>query len=164
MTNNPHHFFTHSYRGYTPERGTVRVNVYRHEACPVLFHVVQPEDNQATSITNMAEYIAAEVLDNFLPEALMPNGVVPWVWVESYERKDEKVMEYDATVFEFIELHRTRVYTDSAIPVRIRLGTPHWRRLPVEQFHRMTQGDRKAFDGVPTNNAATPPLKEGQIS
>jgi hypothetical protein len=55
--------YIHRYRGYWSDGGRCRIRIY-HEAgrAPVMLCSQLP-DNHNTSITNMAEYIAAEMIE-----------------------------------------------------------------------------------------------------
>lgn len=55
--------YVHHYRGYWSEGGRCRIRIYREEGQPPLVVCSQPPDNGNTSITNMAEYLAAEVVE-----------------------------------------------------------------------------------------------------
>ncbi|MDP9476409.1 MAG: hypothetical protein M3R38_12135, partial [Actinomycetota bacterium] len=55
--------YVHHYRGYWSEGGRCRVRIFREEEqLPVVVCSQLPE-NDNTSVTNMAEYLAAEVLE-----------------------------------------------------------------------------------------------------
>src|SRR5687767_14150139 len=84
---------THDYTHPTPHGGRCRIRIY--DATTVVPVIVCTEltDNPGESITNAAEQIAAEVLENhphvFDPFALASIGGLsydkPFVWIEHYE-------------------------------------------------------------------------------
>jgi hypothetical protein len=57
------HDYLHHYRGYWSEGGVCRIRIYEERGrYPVVICSQLPE-NKNTSVTNMAEYIAAEVIE-----------------------------------------------------------------------------------------------------
>ena len=55
------HDYIHHYRGYWSDGGKCRIQIYQEaEGAPVVICSQLP-DNENTSVTNMAEYLAAEV-------------------------------------------------------------------------------------------------------
>ena len=74
----------HEYRGYHTPGVVCRVRIYeRPGAAPVIVATELPE-NQNTSITNMAEYLAAEVSARYLPGVLDSDQIRPFIWIEHY--------------------------------------------------------------------------------
>ncbi len=57
------HDYVHYYRGYWSEGGKCRIRIYREEGREPVVVCSQLADNANTSVTNMAEYIAAEVIE-----------------------------------------------------------------------------------------------------
>src|SRR5918994_4735176 len=55
------HDYIHHYRGYWSEGGKCRIRIYREEGQYPVVICSQLADNPNTSVTNMAEYLAAEV-------------------------------------------------------------------------------------------------------
>ena len=56
------HDYVHHYRGYWSEGGKCRIRIYREDGQAPVVICSQLSDNDNTSITNMAEYLAAEVI------------------------------------------------------------------------------------------------------
>jgi len=56
------HDYIHYYRGYWSEGGNCRIRIYQEDGCAPEAICSQLPDNDNTSITNMVEYIAAEVV------------------------------------------------------------------------------------------------------
>ena len=54
--------YIHEYRGYWSEGGRCRIRIYREERREPVVVCSQLADNGNTSVTNMAEYLAAEVI------------------------------------------------------------------------------------------------------
>jgi hypothetical protein len=61
----------HAYRGvWTTDGGTCRIRIFEEEGqTPVVICSELPA-NDNTSVTNMAEYLAAEILARFLPPSV----------------------------------------------------------------------------------------------
>ena len=57
------HDHIHHYRGYWSDGGRCRIRTYRGEGDSPVAVCSQPPDNGNTSVTNMAEYLAAEVIE-----------------------------------------------------------------------------------------------------
>jgi hypothetical protein len=53
--------YIHHYRGYWSEGGKCRIRIYREDGQAPVVICSQLPDNDNTSVTNMAEYLAAEV-------------------------------------------------------------------------------------------------------
>jgi hypothetical protein len=71
------HDYLHHYRGYWSEGGVCRIRIYQERGRhPVVICSQLPENNN-TSVTNMAEYIAAEVMERH-------SLSTPLTWVEHY--------------------------------------------------------------------------------
>ena len=56
------HDYIHHYRGYWSDGGRCRIRIYQ-EGRALVVICTQLPDNDNTSVTNMAEYLAAEVID-----------------------------------------------------------------------------------------------------
>jgi hypothetical protein len=89
--------------------------------------------NRNTSVTNLVECIAAEVLQKYLPEQIGKNP--PFHCVEHYPREEgSKLQEtFDLVTFELNAPASCWVGGKS----RITLGEPQWRRLEHSELERM---------------------------
>ena len=89
--------------------------------------------NKNTSVTNLVECIAAEVLQKYLPEQIGKNP--PFHCVEHYPREEgSKLQEtFDLVTFELNAPTSCWVGGKS----RITLGEPQWRRLERSELERM---------------------------
>ena len=68
---NKTHDYIYHYRGYWSDGGRCRIRIYREEGRAAVVVCSQLPDNTNTSVTNMAEYLAAEVIeDHGLPTPL----------------------------------------------------------------------------------------------
>jgi hypothetical protein len=57
------HDYVHRYRGYWSDGGSCRIRIYHDDACAPVVICSQLPYNDNTSVTNMAEYLAAEVIE-----------------------------------------------------------------------------------------------------
>jgi hypothetical protein len=78
----------------------------------------QPLDNDNTSVTNVAEYLVAEVME----EHKLPT---PLVWIEHYPEHEGGVGEYSLVRFSSWAVREVVL----GGTWRIRLGTPSWYHL-----------------------------------
>jgi DNA transposition AAA+ family ATPase len=87
------HDYIHCYRGYWSDGGKCKIRIYREAGRSPMAICSQLQDNENTSVTNMAEYLAAEVVEeNSLSTAL--------TWVEHYpERRGAPRIGWRATTF-----------------------------------------------------------------
>src|SRR5215207_10015468 len=71
------HDYIHHYRGYWSDGGKCRIRIYQEDGNIPLVICSQLPDNENTSVTNMAEYLAAEVIGE--------HGLAtPLTWIEHY--------------------------------------------------------------------------------
>src|SRR5688572_29414 len=69
------HDYVHYYRGYWSEGGKCRIRIYHEDRHTPVVVCSELPDNDNTFVTNMAEYLAAEVMEKHkLP--------TPLVWIE----------------------------------------------------------------------------------
>ena len=114
------HDYIHYYRGYWSEGGKCRIRIYRtHGDEPVVICSQLPE-NKNISVTNMAEYLAAEAIEE--------HGLTtPLIWIEHYPAHRGKLGEYSLVTFSSWE--RTEVCLGGVW--RYRVGLPRW--LPLRR-------------------------------
>jgi len=114
------------YRGNWHAGGVCRVRIYQGGGpAPMLPTIVLSElpENENTSVTNLIEYLAAEVVAAYLPEAF--EALVPPIVVEHYPSRDELAERFDRVTF---STWRPRL-DELGGARRVRLGAPEWRRL-----------------------------------
>jgi hypothetical protein len=71
------HDYVHRYRGYWSDGGKCRIRIFYQIGCAPMVICSQLPDNPNTSVTNMVEYLVAEMLRGHgLPTPLM--------WIEHY--------------------------------------------------------------------------------
>jgi hypothetical protein len=81
------HEYIHHCRGYWSEGGKCRIRIYREAGGSPVWICSQLPDNDNTSVTNMAEYLAAKVIE----EHDLPT---PLVWIEHYPEYERETEEY----------------------------------------------------------------------
>jgi hypothetical protein len=116
------HDYIHYYRGYWSDGGKCRIRIYREEGRSPVVICSQLQDNENTSVTNMAEYLAAEVIK----ERSLPT---PLTWIEHYPEHEGEVGEYSLVMFSAWELQEGclgRVW-------RCRVGSPRWSSLSLNE-------------------------------
>jgi len=112
------HDYVHYYRGYWSDRGKCRICIYQEDGYDPVVICSQLPENKNTSVTNMAEYLAAEVIEE--------RGLAtPLVWVEHYPEHRGKLGEYSVVTFSCWE--RREVCLGGVW--RCRVGSPRW--LPL---------------------------------
>ena len=86
------HDYVHYYRGYWADEGKCRIRIYQEDClAPVVIRSQLPK-NKNTSVTNMAEYLAAEVIQE--------HGLAtPLIWIERYPEHKGKPSEYSLVRF-----------------------------------------------------------------
>jgi hypothetical protein len=116
------HDYVHSYRGYWSDGGRCRIRIYQEDGRAPVVICSQPPDNDNTSVTNMAEYLAAEVVrEHKLP--------TPLVWIEHYPEHEGEIGEYSLTTFSDWEPEEVCL----GGRWRLRIGAPSWSRLRLEE-------------------------------
>ncbi len=74
----------HQFCGYWSAGGVCRIEVYAAPGLPPLIVAAELPENENTSITNLAEYLAAEVWERYLTADLTAGHDPPFIWVEHY--------------------------------------------------------------------------------
>lgn len=125
------HDYIHHYRGYWDDGGVCRIRICEDEYRePVVICSELPE-NTNTSVTNMAEYISAEVIVEYgLP--------TPFIWIEHYPRDESQRRaglreEWDLVAFSDYEVRETH----GSGKRRVRIGTPEWKHLSRASVEEM---------------------------
>jgi len=125
------HDYTHHYRGTWRDDGRCRIEIYQPEAgeagCHPVIVATERDENDGPSVTNMAEYLAAEVIARHFPHLLdaPAAGGQPVVWLERYPPGRGVPGEYDRVTF---APWRSRAAWLGGT-LRRALGTPDWARL-----------------------------------
>ncbi len=123
------HDYIHRYRGYWSEGGKCRIRIYQEDRqAPVVICLQLPE-NKNTSVTNLAEYLAAEVIE----EHGLPT---PLVWIEHYPEHGGKPGEY--SLVRFSDWERREVCLGGVWRYRVEL--PKWSPLRPEEVRSIVKG------------------------
>jgi hypothetical protein len=113
--------YIHHYRGYWSEGGRCRIRIYREDGQSPVVICSQLPDNDNTSVTNMAEYLAAEVIEKHgLP--------TPLTWIEHYPEHEGEIGEY--SLVRFSSWDPQKVCLGGVW--RSRIGSPSWSHLSRE--------------------------------
>jgi hypothetical protein len=103
----------------------------------------QLPDNPNTSVTNMAEYLPAEVIwENSLP--------TPLTWIEHYPEHEGEIGEY--SLVRFSDWEREEVCLGGIR--RLRIGAPSWSHLRPEEVEFLVRGGTGEQSPPPTVGAA----------
>jgi hypothetical protein len=122
------HDYIHYYRGYWSEGGKCRIRIYQKEGHDPVVICSQWPDNENTSVTNMVEYLAAEVIEE--------HGLsTPLLWIEHYPEHEEEPGEYSLVTFSTWE--RKEVCLGGVW--RYRVGSPKWSPLRPEEVEALTE-------------------------
>ena len=121
------HDYRHTYVGYWSRDGICRIRIFAApDAVPVVV-ATEVAENPGTSITNMAEELAAEVIARHFPERFEEE--TPVIWLEHYPRTPEQ-RRRGLPAFSQAEFSSftPRVEYLGGIK-RIRIGSPTWRHM-----------------------------------
>jgi hypothetical protein len=116
------HDYIHHYRGYWSDGGKCHIRIYREDGHAPVVICSQLQDNENTSVTNMAEYLATEVIK----ELKLPT---PLTWIEHYPEHEGAIGEYSLVRFSGWELEEVCL---GGI-WRFRIGVPSWSHLRPEE-------------------------------
>jgi hypothetical protein len=114
--------YVHRYRGYWSDGGRCRIRIYYEDGRAPIVICSQLPGNDNTSVTNMAEYLAAEVIE----EHKLPT---PLLWVEHNPDHKGEIGEY--SLVKFSSWEQTEVYLGGVWRYRIR--SPRWSALRREE-------------------------------
>lgn len=145
---------THQFRGYHEDGGVCRIEVYRLDGKPPLIVATELLENKNTSVTNMAEFLAAEVMERYLTQDDISTQP-PFVWVEMYERdpsgRPTRDTAEDRSIVTFEHYRRERTRRNARAPSwRYVIGAPEWRQLTREEFEQLVAPYRGEGEGVNT--------------
>jgi hypothetical protein len=116
------HDYIHHFRGYWSDGGKCRIRIYWEDGQASVVVCSQLPDNDNTSVTNMAEYLAAEIIkEHGLP--------TPLTWIEHYPEHEGEIGEY--SLVRFSSWTPEEVYLGGVW--RHRIGSPSWSPLPPEE-------------------------------
>jgi protoheme ferro-lyase len=109
------HDYVHRYRGYWSDGDKCRIRIYREDGRRPVVISSQLPDNDNTSVTNLAEYLAAEAIEE--------HGLAtPLTWIEHYPEHRGRPGEYSLGSFSSWERREVRL----GGVWRYRVGSPNW--------------------------------------
>jgi hypothetical protein len=118
------HDYIHHYRGYWSDGGKCRIRIYHEDGRAPVVICSQLPNNDNTSVTNMAEYLAAEIIEK--------HGLfTPLMWVEHYPEHEEEIGEYSLVTF--FRWRPEKVCLGGVW--RPRIGSPWWSPLSPEEVN-----------------------------
>lgn len=130
----------HTYRGFWGSTGHCGLQIFPgSDGVPVVILTELPS-NDSTSITNLIEWLAAEVLDKYLPERI--GQTPPFRCIEHYPETQDHPETFDLVSFELTvpERHPSTLRVDLSGPAatasterRLSLGHPQWKFINREQ-------------------------------
>lgn len=133
----------HQYRGYDADGGICRIEVYTADERPPLVVATELPENPIASITNMAEYLAAEVMQRYLTPTQLLGHQPPLLWIEHYERTaaDRRIGLAESWERVTFDHYRREQTTKFARPPgwRYRIGVPRREPLTPEAFAALLQ-------------------------
>jgi hypothetical protein len=132
--------YIHHYRGYWLDGGKCRIRIYREDGCDPVVICSQLPDNDNTSVTNMAEYLAAEVIEEH-------ELATPLTWIEHYPEHSGKLGKY--SLVRFSSWERREVCLGGVW--RCRVGSPRW--LPLHPMEVQAALREEAPTRLPSNPA-----------
>lgn len=125
--------YTHYYHGFWSDGAKCRIRIFYRTNMPPVIVCSEHPDNDNTSITNLAEYLAAEVCqDQGITTIFGSREHPPFVWVEHYPERQYSATSYDplfAESFDFVvfdnyEFQETAQYRHKRN--RVKFGSPVW--------------------------------------
>jgi hypothetical protein len=132
------HDYVHHYRGYWSEGGKCRIRIYQEDGGAPVVICSQLPDNYNTSVTNMAEYLAAEVVE----EHSLPT---PLAWIEHYPEHEGEIGEYSSVTFSNWQLEEICL----GGVWRYRVGSPAWSALSAEEVGALLSRDLLPSPSLP---------------
>ena len=81
--------YRYAYKGYYDQGGLMQVRIFAGEDRPPLILVRQLPESGGTAVSNLVEYLAAEIARRHFPERLELIDEQPFLFVEEYRRKRE---------------------------------------------------------------------------
>ena len=110
------------FRGYWSDGGVCRIRVFEAPGTVPVVVCSELDENANTSVTNLAEYLAAEVVE----EHSLPT---PLTWIEHYPEHEGEIGEYSLVTLSSWELEEVCL---GGI-WRLRVGVPSWSHLRPEE-------------------------------
>ena len=124
--------YIHYYRRYWSDGGKFRIRIYYEEGQNPVVICSQLLENKNTSVTNMAEYLAAEVIEE--------HGLAtPLTWIEHYPEHRGKLGEYSLARFSSWECREVCL----GGVWRCRIGSPRCSPLRPKEVSNVLSGQNR---------------------
>jgi len=128
--------YLYEFHGYHTPGGVCRIRIYEKPADTPVIIATELPDNPNTSVTNMAEYLAAEIIAKHFPQRFEEER--PVTWIEHYppiEVRGKRGKKDEYSVVEFSSYTPRREYTFGQ--PRVRIGEPSWRHIDEDDLTRL---------------------------
>lgn len=136
------HDFRKPYHGFWNTGGLCRIRVYEEQGQKPVVICSQLPNNDNTSVTNVVEYLAAEIVEEFLPD--LPDSAVPFLWVQHYP--PESLPDYVSERFSLVTFSSYQAVTKRTgrpnLPERLTLGEPTWEEISHRKVNELIGRDR----------------------
>ena len=127
----------HHYRGFYDDGGVCRLRTYEAPGRAPVILVTDLPENTNTSVTNIAEYLSAELIARLYPARF--DHPEPVVWIEHYPSDPDGRPSFGRPSFDratFASWRPAVVFSGGV--QRPRLGEPTWRRLSDDELIALT--------------------------
>lgn len=127
--------YCYDYEGFWRHPAVCRIRIYERAGAIPIVIATELAENTGTSITNMAEYLAAEIISQHFPERFETEEPEPVMWLEQYPRHpgQRDLPEFSQVVF---SSYTPRIEW-MGMRQRIRLGQPSWKYLERDQVEQL---------------------------
>ncbi|MGH2411813.1 MAG: hypothetical protein ACRDGS_15840 [Chloroflexota bacterium] len=120
------HDYRYQYHGFWRPGGICRIRVFEEEDRPPVVLCSELPENANTSVTNMAEYLAAEIIRAHFPQRFDATDE-PIIWIEHYGPLfGESAASYARVHF---ASYRPRQVLQPGGLMRLRIGGPQWEHI-----------------------------------
>ncbi len=130
------HDYPFAYRGYYDPGGVMRVRIFAGEERPPLILARQLPGTASTAVSNLIEYLAAEIAARHFPDRLEELEEPPFLWVEEMRRREPAITAAPRFLAATFASYTPRIVQLGAFE-RVRLGRPTVRPIPEEALARL---------------------------
>ncbi len=127
------------FTGFWASAGVCRIRVFEIAGRPPVVVATEIPENESTSVTNVAEYLAAEVITRYFPQRF--EEAEPVIWLEHYARTTGGPLRPRPAGMSNVD--RVTFSRWSPRPVvsqgvkRVTLGEPSWAPISREELERL---------------------------
>ncbi len=127
------------FTGFWSSAGVCRIRTFEAPGCPPVIVATDLPENESTSVTNIAEYLAAQVIARYFPHRF--DEAEPVIWLEHYARttggplrpRPAGMSNVDRVTF---SRWAPRPVVSQGVK-RVTLGEPSWAPISVEDLERL---------------------------